>query len=86
MEYLSEQLVEAAYAENNFLGGIVAVMNSLGVIGTEEKKQADMLRDFLRRKNIPHNSAPGGLIWLESLEPENLKEVFINNNKSKNDK
>lgn len=79
MGYITEKLIEDAYSENNLLGGIMDVMNNLGVIGTKEHKQVDQVCDFLRRNKIPHDSADR-LVWLESLQPSRLKEIFKKNN------
>lgn len=76
MGYLNKKIITEAYEENNFLGGIIAILDRIGVIGTELKKSADHVVDFLTRKNISHDSNGEFLVWVDDGISEDLKILF----------
>ena len=82
MGYIKDSVIEEAWEKDNFLGGIVSTLDKLGVIGTDVKRKADQLCDFLTRKKIPHDNNGDRLVWVESLESSELKKLFKRKSKT----
>ncbi len=73
MPYLNDDIIEAAYVRDKFLGGRVRTLSKFAVVGFIEKPEYDSTVQFLNDAGVAFDTNGDTLLWLGVLDTSLIK-------------